>query len=197
MAAPQVNEMRRQAELDDVREFGKAGGAKVVPSRGDGEEEPKLTPEQIEENKKLLDLYENNRAYLVPRKTFRDEQFVERPGGHLKWPNKEPGVDEKGLALKPIEQWGGALFQPSPECCCYLCCPFVAWAEVGGFNTLLVDSSGAHLPTCVKQFFFVCTKGCGFYNTLLCIYQGERRAILREKLKNGYYDHSVSCRLCR
>ena len=42
MAAPQVNEMSRQAELDDVREFGKAGGAKVVPSRGDGEEEPEL-----------------------------------------------------------------------------------------------------------------------------------------------------------
>ena len=42
MAAPQVNEMDRQAELDDVREFGKAGGAKVVP-RGDGEEEPEIT----------------------------------------------------------------------------------------------------------------------------------------------------------
>ena len=193
MAAPRINEMDRESDLDDVREFRRAGSAKIVP-KDDGDDVVPLTPEQIAEKKRLRELCKEGKANLVKGNMFQDEQIVERPRGHFNWPNKAPGVDDvdkAGLSNNPIEKWGGKLYQGSPECVCYLCCPFIAWAEVGGYNALLVDSQGAHLPTCLKQFFYVCTMGCGFYNTFMCIFQGERRAILRQKLKYGYYDHSV------
>jgi hypothetical protein len=172
MAAPQVNEMRRQAELDDVREFGKAGGAKVVPSRGDGEEEPKLTPEQIEENKKLLDLYKNNRAYLVPRKTFRDEQFVERPGGHLKWPNKEPGVDEKGLALKPIEQWGGAFSSRHPSAAATFAAPLLRGPKSGA-STPFSSTVAEHIYPLASNNSFSFAQRAAAFTTLSCAFIRE------------------------